>query len=132
MNRRGSVVESTVSAYAGSGAPPPQYAQQPFREALTDLKRRRCLSYRQLAYLTGLSPGYLSHLCKGNRLPHEGTLRVLAHALRVRPEYFREYRFSLLVAELEARPEVVDTLYEHFIARATPLVPVQRSTDLPA
>jgi len=98
--------------------PAVRFSHRPFEEALADLKRRRGMSYRQLAYLTNLSPGYLNHLCKGTRTPNEETLRVLARVLHVRPEYFREHRLNLVIEELEARPDVVDTLFEHLVAGA--------------
>jgi len=99
-------------------APAVHFSHRPFEEALADLKRQRGVSYRQLAYLTNLSPGYLNHLCKGTRAPNEETLRIVARALHVRPEYFREHRLSLVIEVLDARPDVVDMLFERLVAPA--------------
>ena len=52
----------------------------------------RQLSYRQLAYKTKLSAGYLNHLTKGTRpVPADPVIAVIAEALRVEPDFFLEY-----------------------------------------
>jgi transcriptional regulator with XRE-family HTH domain len=57
------------------------------------LMEERHLSYRQLAYKTKLSAGYLNHLTKGTRpVPADSVLAVLAEALCVEPDFFIEYR----------------------------------------
>ncbi|HMK91370.1 MAG TPA: helix-turn-helix transcriptional regulator [Thermoleophilia bacterium] len=81
--------------------------------------RWRGLSYRQLAYLTGLSAGHLNHLTRGRRAPTEETLETVARALHVEPEYFAEYRRSLVIDELETRPDVVDLVYGYLTSDAT-------------
>lgn len=92
-----------------------EHTHRRFPEALTELRRRRRLSYRQLAYKSGHSAGYLDRLSKGNRSPDEGTLPAIANALRVPPDYFFEYRMRQILRELEARPRLADDLYLHLV-----------------
>jgi transcriptional regulator with XRE-family HTH domain len=64
-----------------------------FPVALKSLMDERHLSYRQLAYMTQLSAGYLNHLTKGTRpVPANHVIRTIATALRVAPDFFLEYR----------------------------------------
>ena len=72
----------------------------------------RRLSYRQLAYKTRLSAGYLNHLTKGSRpVPADAVLESLAHALHVEPDYFLEYRLRKLADVLNEAPGLADKLY---------------------
>lgn len=72
----------------------------------------RRLSYRQLAYKTRLSAGYLNHLTKGSRpVPADAVIESLAHALHVEPDYFMEYRLRKLADRLDAAPLLADKLY---------------------
>ena len=96
------------------------FSSQPFPAALRRLKEDRRLSYRQLAYLTGLSAGYLNHLSKGTRpMPPDEVLERIASALHVRPDYFMEYRFRHVVAALRRSPLLVSALYTIFSETAT-------------
>ena len=72
----------------------------------------RHLSYRQLAYKTKLSAGYLNHLTKGTRpVPADPVLAVLAEALLVEPDFFVEYRLRQVAGVLDDAPALADTLY---------------------
>jgi transcriptional regulator with XRE-family HTH domain len=72
----------------------------------------RHLSYRQLAYKTKLSAGYLNHLTKGTRpVPADPVLAVLAEALCVEPDFFVEYRLRQVAAVLNEAPILADKLY---------------------
>jgi transcriptional regulator with XRE-family HTH domain len=72
----------------------------------------RHLSYRQLAYKTKLSAGYLNHLTKGTRpVPADPVLVVLAEALLVEPDFFIEYRLRQVVGVLDDAPDLADKLY---------------------
>jgi transcriptional regulator with XRE-family HTH domain len=70
------------------------------------------VTYRALAAKTGLSAGYLNHLVHGNRpVPSNDVVELLAKALDVDPEYFREYRLRVITEKLEKMPDLVDRLY---------------------
>jgi len=71
------------------------------------------ITYRALAAKTGLSAGYLNHLVHGNRpVPSNDVVEILAQALDVDPEHFREYRLRVITEKLEALPDLVDRLYK--------------------
>jgi transcriptional regulator with XRE-family HTH domain len=60
-----------------------------FPSALKALMSDRQLSYRQLAYKTQLSAGYLNHLTGGTRpVPGDHVVAIIAAALQVEPDYF--------------------------------------------
>jgi transcriptional regulator with XRE-family HTH domain len=70
-------------------------------------------TYRSLAERTGLSAGYLNHLVHGNRpVPSDDVMHVLANALGVEPEHFREYRLRVITEKLERMPDMIDRLYK--------------------
>ena len=95
-----------------SDRPERQLALERFPTALRDLMEERHLSYRQLAYKTQLSPGYLNHLTKGTRpVPADAVIRTIATALRVEPGFFLEYRRRQVVALLERSIQLIDALY---------------------
>jgi transcriptional regulator with XRE-family HTH domain len=72
----------------------------------------RHLSYRQLAYKTRLSAGYLNHLTKGSRpVPADPVIESLAHALHVEPDFFMEFRLRKLADVLDEAPGLADKLY---------------------
>ncbi len=72
----------------------------------------RRLSYRQLAYKTHLSAGYLNHLTKGSRpVPADGVIETLAQALHVEADFFVEYRLRKLASVLDTSPGLADKLY---------------------
>ena len=88
------------------------FSQGRFPEALKDLMQERRLSYRQLAYKTRLSAGYLNHLTKGTRpVPSDPVIQIIATALRVDPGYFLEYRLRQVAGVLDDTPPLADTLY---------------------
>lgn len=58
-----------------------------FPAPLTALMEERKLGYRQRAYKTKLSPGYLNHRTKGTRsVPADAVIRTIAVARRVEPD----------------------------------------------
>ena len=72
----------------------------------------RHLSYRQLAYKTQLSAGYLNHLTKGTRpVPADPVIATIAAALCVEPDFFLEYRVRQVAAVLDGSTQLVDSLY---------------------
>ncbi len=72
----------------------------------------RQLSYRQLAYKTKLSAGYLNHLTKGTRpVPADPVIAVIAESLRVEPDFFLEYRLRQVADVLDGSPALADKLY---------------------
>ena len=74
--------------------------------------KERHLSYRQLAYKTQLSAGYLNHLAKGTRpVPADPVIRVIATALRVEADFFLEYRLRQVAGVLDASVQLIDALY---------------------
>jgi transcriptional regulator with XRE-family HTH domain len=83
-----------------------------FGAALKGLMEERHLTYRQLAYKTRLSAGYLNHLTKGRRpVPADPVIRTIAKALRVEPDFFLEYRLRRVVGLLEGSTQLIDALY---------------------
>jgi len=89
-----------------------RFSQERFPLALKGLMEERHLSYRQLAYKTKLSAGYLNHLTKGTRpVPADPVLAVLAEALCVEPDFFVEYRLRQVAGVLDEAPLLADKLY---------------------
>jgi transcriptional regulator with XRE-family HTH domain len=89
-----------------------RFSQERFPLALRGLMEERHLSYRQLAYKTKLSAGYLNHLTKGTRpVPADPVLAVLAEALCVEPDFFVEYRLRQVACVLDQAPRLADELY---------------------
>jgi transcriptional regulator with XRE-family HTH domain len=90
----------------------PRYSPKRFQAGLKDLMKERHLSYRQLAYMTQLSAGYLNHLTKGTRpVPADPVIRVIATALRVEADFFLEYRLRRVADVLDASTQLIDALY---------------------
>jgi transcriptional regulator with XRE-family HTH domain len=86
--------------------------QHRFPMALKGLMEERHLSYRQLAYKTQLSAGYLNHLTKGTRpVPSDPVIAVIARALCVDPDYFLEFRLRQVARVLARAPELIDRLF---------------------
>jgi transcriptional regulator with XRE-family HTH domain len=80
----------------------PRYSRERFQAGLKNLMKERHLSYRQLAYKTQLSAGYLNHLAKGTRpVPADPVIRIIATALRVEADFFLEYRLRQVAGVLE-------------------------------
>jgi transcriptional regulator with XRE-family HTH domain len=89
-----------------------RYSQERFPDALKGLMDERHLSYRQLAYKTKLSAGYLNHLTKGTRpVPADPVIEVIAEALLVEPDFFVEYRLRQVAVVLDGAPALADQLY---------------------
>jgi transcriptional regulator with XRE-family HTH domain len=87
-------------------------SRERFPDALRGLMEERRLSYRQLAYKTKLSAGYLNHLTKGSRpVPADAVIESLAHALHVEPDFFLELRLRKLAYLLDEAPPLADKLY---------------------
>jgi transcriptional regulator with XRE-family HTH domain len=100
-------VRKDLSYYAARHLP-----LERFPVALRSLMDERHLSYRQLAYMTRLSAGYLNHLTQGTRpVPTNPVIRTIAAALRVEPEFFLEYRLRQVVGLLEGSTQLTDALY---------------------
>lgn len=89
----------------------------PFPQSLRELLELRGMSYRRLATRTKLSAGYLNHLACGTRpVPADSVIRIIARALRVKPDYFFEYRQRGLSEQLYRSPELADRLYDFIVA----------------
>ena len=89
-----------------------RFSQDRFPVALKGLMDERQLSYRQLAYKTKLSAGYLNHLTKGTRpVPADPVITVIAEALRVEPDFFLEFRLRQVTDVLDSSPTLADKLY---------------------
>lgn len=90
----------------------PTYTRRRFPDALKALMQERHLSYRQLAYKTQLSAGYLNHLTKGTRpVPADPLISNIAAALRVEPDFFLEYRLRQVLNVLDKTAPLADRLY---------------------
>jgi transcriptional regulator with XRE-family HTH domain len=89
-----------------------RFSQERFPVALRGLMEERHLSYRQLAYKTKLSAGYLNHLTKGTRpVPADPVIVTIAEALLVEPDFFMEYRLRQVAGVLDGAPALADKLY---------------------
>ena len=89
-----------------------RFSQERFPDALKGLMEERHLSYRQLAYKTKLSAGYLNHLTKGTRpVPADPVIQVIAEALLVEPDFFVEFRLRQVADVLDGAPALADQLY---------------------
>ena len=89
-----------------------RFSQERFPLALKGLMDERHLSYRQLAYKTKLSAGYLNHLTKGTRpVPADPVIAVIAEALCVEPDFFLEFRLRQVACVLDQSPALADKLY---------------------
>jgi transcriptional regulator with XRE-family HTH domain len=79
-------------------SPAPEHTDAPFADALRQLIDHHGLSLRTLADLTpaidgkGLRHAYIGNLARGAKFPTVGNIELLARALGVEPEHFREYR----------------------------------------
>jgi transcriptional regulator with XRE-family HTH domain len=90
-----------------------RYASEAFGPAIERLMNESGVTYRALAAKTGLSAGYLNHLVHGNRpVPSNDVIELLAGALDVEPEFFREYRLRVITDRLESMPDMIDRLYK--------------------
>lgn len=89
-----------------------RFSQDRFPVALKGLMDERQLSYRQLAYKTKLSAGYLNHLTKGTRpVPADPVITVIAEALHVESDFFLEHRLRQVARVLDGSPALADKLY---------------------
>jgi len=89
-----------------------RYSRERFPDALKRLMSERRLSYRQLAYKTQLSAGYLNHLTKGTRpVPADPVICIIATALCVEPDHFLEFRLRQVADVLDRSSQLADTLY---------------------
>ena len=96
-----------------------QLVLERFPVALQNRMSERHLSYRQLAYMTRLSAGYLNHLSRGTRpVPADPVIQTIAAALHVEPEFFHEYRLRQVVGLLEGSTELIDALYRVLLLHA--------------
>jgi transcriptional regulator with XRE-family HTH domain len=95
-----------------------RFSQERFPRALKALMDERRLSYRQLAYKTKLSAGYLNHLTKGTRpVPADPVITVIAEALRVQADFFLEFRLRQVADVLSDVPALTDKLYDILLHR---------------
>ena len=99
-----------------------RYCKDRFPEALGGLMEEHRLSYRQLAYMTKLSAGHLSHLRGGSRrVPADPVIAIIAKALSVKPDYFLEYRLRQVLRRLarmlDDSPQLADELYEVLVRK---------------
>lgn len=103
-----------------AGMVTPIYSQEPFREAIRPLLKP---SMRGLAQRAGMSVTLLSLMVKGERALTKENLERIAHAARVNPGYFREYR-DMVIADmvnehLAAKPDVHLRIYHHLSSART-------------
>jgi len=94
-------------------------ALERFPVALRGLMEARHLSYRQLAYKTRLSAGYLSHLTMGARpVPADPVIQTIAKALHVEADFFLEYRLRQVLRLVEGSTQLLDVLFTVLLQHA--------------
>ena len=71
---------------------PPAYQTAAFPEALAHALRQREHSTHTFAAVVGFNQSTVSRLMSGKTAPTVEIMERIAHALRVRPTYFHEYR----------------------------------------
>jgi len=90
-----------------------RFSDEAFGPTLQQLMDELSVSYRSLAAKTKLSAGYLNHIVHGSRpVPTNDVISIIAKALGVEPEHFREYRIRVITERLERLPDLVDRLYK--------------------
>jgi len=90
-----------------------RFSDEAFGPTLQQLMDELSISYRNLAEKTKLSAGYLNHIVHGSRpVPTNDVISIIAKALGVEPEHFREYRIRVITERLERLPDLVDRLYK--------------------
>ena len=68
-----------------------RFSEERFGPTIVRLMAETGTTYRAPAAKTELSPGYLNHLVHGNRpVPSNDVIEILARALDIEPEHFRE------------------------------------------
>jgi transcriptional regulator with XRE-family HTH domain len=89
-----------------------RFSEESFGPTVERLMLESGVTYRGLSEKTKLSAGYLNHLVHGNRpVPSSDVVRILADALGVDAEHFREFRLRSITERLEAMPELIDRFY---------------------
>ena len=79
-----------------------KYTNTDFADALLELKQGSGLSYMQIAIKAGLSDTYLINIVKRKNLaPNDDNIKNIARALKIKPEYFKEYRQRMLAEKLD-------------------------------
>ena len=110
-----------------------RFSQERFPAALKGLMEERHLSYRQLAYKTKLSAGYLNHLTKGTRpVPADPVIAVLAESLCVEPDFFLEYRLRQVAGVLDQRAGAGRQAVRHPASRPSRARRHRRDAQAPA
>lgn len=92
------------------------YSFENFGSALSQLVDESNLSFRQIAYKTKLSAGYLNHLSKGHRpAPSLENIVIIAKTLHVKPDFFKEYRLEMVMRSLDMTPQLAFLLYRNLV-----------------
>ena len=88
-----------------------KYTNKDFGDALKDLKEKSGLSYKQIEIKSGLSAPYIFDLANKKKLPpKDKNIIKIAKALKVKSEYFKEYRQRKLAKKLYMLKDYYDVV----------------------
>jgi hypothetical protein len=93
-NEYAGVVEtrSPPHGYRPTPRQPQRYLDPALAKSIAEAKEKTCLSWRQLALLTGLSHSFLIQLAGGVRVPSDVTVELIADYLPIEPGDLEELR----------------------------------------
>ena len=90
---------------------------RPLVEELPDLLAERGLTLRGLAREIGVQQSYLSRIqgasdSSARRRPSQRVLEEIARILQVEPDYFAEYRETIVLQAIAKDPKLRDRVYD--------------------
>lgn len=100
-----------------------------FPEALRGLMKTKGFSFPKLAREIGqkFSTTYIHNLASGKSRPTKENIEAIAGGLKVKPEYFKEYREYKAKEKIERNPEIADFIIDEDAAElATELADLTR------
>lgn len=89
----------------------------PLHEAVSTLLQERQLSVNALAKELGVSQPFLSRALRGvdKKRATPALIEAIARALSITPEYFLEYRRSVVIDHLQGDPVLTDKVYDQLV-----------------
>lgn len=91
-----------------------EYTDKDFGDALKELMEQRDITYRKLAYICKdeLSIPFLQQIATKKVLPPKDKfIKIIAEALNIKPDYFKEFRLRRCTEFLNQSPEALKECY---------------------